>query len=115
MIPTNELRIGNWFMSNPTGLTDKNFTRFTDWKFSPNYLYDCSPIQLTPEILKKCGFKEKKLTFFSVFTNGKMSLRCVNNTFCYQLSNMRYIRIESVHKLQNLYFDIEEEELEINL
>lgn len=56
MIKENELRIGNWYKVDATVLTEESFARFDDWQDAGNFLYDCSPIPLTPEILEKCGF-----------------------------------------------------------
>lgn len=72
------------------------------------------PIPLTEEILLKCGFKKilnqyKKTTktkpFIILFLDHK-----------FQYDDLRYeTNLECIHQLQNLYFSLTEEELEINL
>jgi len=92
------------------------------------YIQYLQPIPLTPEILEKCGFEwetQKKthleheiieghvLSFY--YDNGQLDqvqfYDCDSLNFCsFPAYNMKY-----VHQLQNLYWCLCGEELEINL
>jgi hypothetical protein len=80
---------------------------------------DCQeidPIILTPEILKKCGFRNflreewiisiRNSHIDFVFTDGGLRLRCPAPS----LTNIKYL-----HQLQNLLFAIATHELEVEL
>lgn len=137
MIPANELRIGNW-----VGLTG------TDkwYKFGVNmfsiiaqkgehesisyYAIDAetnilSPIPLIPEILEKCGFRDKTngwyhIDWFALEEDCRLAInvksgRC--SIFEYDESGMAFTKhpIKYLHQLQNLYFSLTGEELEVNI
>ena len=68
------------------------------------------PIQLTEEILLKCGFMKINTTWF-MFGNF-----CINISFDIEWGgNWMGIRLKSLHQLQNLYFTLTNKELEIQL
>ncbi len=107
----NELRIGNWVKHNVSG----NFFQFTSYNFNdlcivlssnpPKDLIE--PIPLTDEWLVKFGFDKR----FDVYQNHLL-------LFNSELKNWSwsgiYIReIKYVHELQNLYFILTGEELEL--
>lgn len=133
MIKANELRIGNWLeWRNPNNeniepikievadiVTIENKNR--------GHYY--SPIPLTPEILEKAGFKKQYTesnigitveetrnmqqyggtrTYFIGWSNSKIhvspEMNCCGST-----------KLHSVHQLQNLYFALTGEELNIQL
>jgi hypothetical protein len=120
-ILANELRIGNWVNTSvePTLLTDYNKVKeitsdalvcenvgACDWS-------DITPIPLTPEILEKAGFEDdlpwKKNNFC---LDSECRFHVVDGTG-YGVIIARQIKF--VHQLQNLYFALTGEELEINL
>jgi len=122
MIPVNELRIGNWYEVDATSLTEKSYSVFEDWQQTENYIYDCSPIPITPEILGKCGFRiVNHIHGYSFYTfdrnvENKKHLPpidwCENKTL-YLGYNVKHC--ESLHQLQNLYFAITGQELNVQL
>ena len=113
----NELRIGNYVFSaedNKNGevfqidsrgiiFVNKNGNRWQDLK-------NIQPIPLTEEILLKCGFEKDENKMF-VF-NRKVIYKKNDNTFHFYCCD---IEIKYLHQLQNLYFALTGQELEINL
>lgn len=127
MLTANELRIGNWVQI--VGIYKDSFQRAGLITVDAELLLLCEqnkvlllPIPLTPEILKKCGFDKWK--GFKVFE--------------YQLPNEERIVIDQdevalvgidaptdsqvfhctakyLHQLQNLFYTLTGEELEIEL
>ena len=109
----NELRVGNYVNA------EVNLLSLQIHKLMPSDIVDVSkgiveiyPIELTEEILLKCGFKYKSYGYgekeWKQWNNGKITL----NGFLETRSgnNLKYL-----HQLQNLYFALTNEELEINL
>lgn len=74
----------------------------------------CKPIELTEELLLKCGF-EKRLSNYEeaechdYYLDG---FKYISNSCSWYLHNCT-IKIEYVHQLQNLYFALTGEELTI--
>jgi hypothetical protein len=138
MIQANELRIGNWFSyvlkygvwttkyekvesihDNGVNVYSSSFYDSTvieaDYEFK-----DINPVPLTPEILEKAGFKEylkgiaftndhyvinlKEGKFFRWEVEGGYGAWFILSDYC-----------QYVHQLQNLYFALTGEELQINL
>lgn len=129
MIQANELRIGNWFIGYDNKPFQFDYTDFmiigtpAQWEqkpFEPDELIK-SPIKLTEDILLKCGFDKK--------IQGNGSVWCglyhseLNGAVFYSLSKFKFryqhgaidIELKSVHQLQNLYFDLTGQELEVKL
>lgn len=81
-----------------------------DTFYGEEHPINLSPIPLTEELLLKCGFEKHKwgiLTFY----NPLIELDC---NFC--LKGVDYnIHIQSLHQLQNIYFDLTGKELMVNL
>jgi hypothetical protein len=117
-----ELRIGNWVKSNVSG----NVLRFTTYQFNDlNEILSCSPpkpklepILLTEEWLVKFGFEKlwyddngMKLPYYRLNQNDY--LFDLDYEFCATRDDAGYIYLKSVHQLQNLYFALTGEELEI--
>jgi hypothetical protein len=124
----NELRVGNWLQFE-NGVTPKSFVQVNAW-FLRQLVHDhkndnpelngyYSGIPLTPEILEKAGFVYKE-SGDEVFEQewhidgheliwGPTS----DNSYCcdYHCGN----EIQYLHQLQNLYFALTGEELEIEL
>lgn len=120
MIAANELRIGNWvnLMGRPL------FICWIDLQIldcckpeSPMTPEVYTPIPLTPEILEKAGFKEaddekgffkhKKAVFQIDLDDAGVYIAVVS------ISGIGVL--ENVHQLQNLYYSIMKEELNIEL
>jgi len=111
MINANELRIGNIVIGShsdtPSIVGYHEVTAFDLYGNRNNFF---EPIPLMPEILEKFGFE--KLHPYKIWSNGKCGLsykedgtwhETIGNSFKY------------VHQLQNLYFALTGEELNINL
>lgn len=83
------------------------------------------PIELTEEILLKCGFEERINSSMVKFWNKNnftiyheyYKHNVVDNLEWFFLSSADFdrLRIYSLHQLQNLYFALTNQELEINL
>lgn len=130
MIKANELRIGNWVNYNINGeqLHSGKITGIYNTQDEPSrgvidYHYPLvfgQPIPLTPEILEKAGFesvrwsmgsynwvhRESKICFKRLKTQGDVVRFMAHN---------RITHVTSLHQLQNLYFALTGEELNINL
>lgn len=95
---------------------DSDLHRIMEGSSSEYKSSDIQPIPLTEEVLLKCGFEElnglsdvEHITRFSknlIFQIGKSQ----NDKFMYGLTN-GVVYIKYLHQLQNLYFDITNEEL----
>ena len=128
MIAANELRIGNWVMSDdvnmPYQVTAAGILVIAN---SPE---NRSPIPLTPEILIACGFNGNVLLLGE---KGVCSLgwHFISNTYkkettvnlaydyddcAYESHNSEHeTEIKYLHQLENLYFVLTGKEIKINL
>lgn len=135
MIQANELRIGNWLQSKiPFQVTGENIEQFSRGVNHPTQLI--SPIPLTPEILKKCGFEENLGGWYLDGDIDQKSFRSDDRKFawCMTLSHVDdndvHFRvgyssvlindaparhIQYLHQLQNLYYSLTGKELTINI
>lgn len=115
MIQINELRVGNHFKWSDLASMGKDYgvTTLNNIKYHKFF----EPIPLTKEILLKCGFEwledtlcfADRLHIIEPSENGYMFIPfCTND-------KDSYIKIIHLHQLQNLYFTLTGEELEINL
>lgn len=110
MVKANELRIGNWVIDNIT----KAHGQVNHISNKDDDIY--TPIILTDEILLKCRFKYqnilKKIYFKNVwlFNRFRINETADNGIFYY-----KELKVDSLHKLQNLYFCLTGEELNITL
>lgn len=129
MIKVNDVRVGNFFIEEGNGYVQ------WDWKDFANYVKDkrdgfelehlgeimvisdkIEPIPLTPEILEKARFNkvdnEKDEVYY--WYSKKLSLTEFKKRFkLAHYDNPVYIKY--LHQLQNLYFALTGEELEVNL
>lgn len=113
-----ELRVGNFVrhegnvkeIANIIGKVSKS-VEFMSWK--KVHISNIEPIELTEEILLKCGFEP---TYF-VSNNKLASYRIYNIDFLNPDFTLVWFKtkIEYLHQLQNLYFALTNKELEINL
>jgi len=119
MIQANELRIGNWYKCRKTGLTEESYERFSDFQSFANYLYDCDPVPLTPEILRKCHFSERALAFtghigFTLNDEDYYIGLLDDNKGGWKFHNPHFnLTIQYLHQLQNLVFALTGKELYI--
>lgn len=89
----------------------------------PNVLFESEihPIELTEELLLKCGFKEVK-NKINIFVNGRLKYWIGNNGGLAYLKNedsdesyfIPNHGIKYIHQLQNLYFNLTGEELDVS-
>jgi hypothetical protein len=122
----NEARIGNWIIDpHRDGIGNEGYDKVGKWDFA-NHLEDYEPIPLTEEILLKCGFEfyseELGAKVFSIMIPKSTSRILISDkghftlesegTFWYMRS---YKCPEYLHQLQNLYFALTNEELNIDL
>lgn len=104
MIKASELRLGNW-VSCEGKPYQVNMNILQSFTVSPVWM---DPIPLTPEILEKCDFDE--WGFQIVRKDGYISIQA--NQYIMDEEN-EIATCEYLHQLQNLYFALTGEELEI--
>ena len=125
MIDPKEVRVGNWVLK-ITG-TDINTQSFFQYKAIAldEYYYTfakvCFPIRITPSILGKSGFKHE---FGDWYINKPAEgiaevlpfLRYNHNDSCWYFEKIK-LRSQPlyVHQLQNLFYALSNEELDIQL
>ncbi len=126
MIQANELRIGNLLRDKVSKtelkvieLTEKGIVTYVidRSKFPLKSDWGLEPIQLTEEILLKCGFVQCENEFW--YQKNIISISPSVGTYEIQgsklsLSVMRENPIRYLHQLQNLYFALTNEELTFN-
>ena len=129
MIDAKDLRIGNWVLLN------NNHKKVLWFKYDkvcvmneyPSVIVDLDriqPIELTKEILLKCGFKYRPcgiqgadmwqgLAYWDLNGVHLRGDKKVTNSL--KIQGFIDSEIKYLHQLQNLYFALTNEELEINL
>jgi hypothetical protein len=129
MIKANDFRIGNYvYYKHPTTDLLIHKIEWLDFKeineFPDIYNEYHKPIQLTEEILIKCGFKNKmNLMYINIFDgmlcisikDFSYGLYSTEQRFNIGLSYSNSSKIEYLHQLQNLYFALTNEEITIQL
>ena len=106
-----ELRIGNWVEYPLIGFKKIRAGEDID-DISDNA---GMPIPLSPEILEKAGFEKDSVGYFN---NGIYCMKFNNNTCKWSFGEWymgQFCEIKYLHQLQNLYFALTGEELNINL
>lgn len=125
MIEAEELRIGNFVLNNKNEIIE---IESIGWQHGINLCVDSgrdycildadysfseiTPIPLTEEWLLRLGFEKKA----SYFLHEKHSVRIeTGNMYEWNYNRYEYgkIKIEYTHQLQNLYFALTGEELEV--
>ena len=129
MIQSNELRIGNWVeWVFPNRNNQPNKFQFCEIEsirtslvgvLGSAYGYDqIQPIPLTPEILEKCGFEKTNRIDFGepnpCYTNFSLSLMIRHNSYFIDWMGGN-IEVKYLHQLQNIYFSLTGEELDVKL
>lgn len=122
MIKANELRVGNilnyWIEEensfSPTVIDWQNIKWISENEEDFNMPH--KPIMITEEILLKCGFKEKK---YGVYHVGDFSIRLHSYGYKKGMSYLNGISLYTypmyIHQLQNLYYALTGQELEVSL
>lgn len=117
MIKATELRLGNWVkvgtIESTVCFIDKYHIQLQGNALI-NRPEQVEPIHLTPEILEKCGFK-KDYNGFSLVDKMSLSFAVSKDDeylACW-LDRALGIIIKYLHQLQNIYFSLTGEELEI--
>jgi len=112
-INANELRIGNWVAIGE--MVERPLT-----KIIPELCGAYNPIPLTPDILEKAGFVKSNTEYGDgIPTLGKFQISLYDgDNFIKMLATVRYdksvaVKVASLHQLQNLYFALTGEELNI--
>lgn len=111
----NELRIGNLIYDTEG---KPNYVTIEALKYLLTYpepLCQAKPIHLTEEWLLKFGFKFTDNSYLSPTFNLTERLRIIGyeGNFRLVVNKFMTIKIEFVHQLQNLYFALTQEELEM--
>ena len=118
MIKANELRIGNLVLPQHDLDGKYHLVKKLEAGLTNDYIEEWySPITLTPEILERCGFERidhiHGYTFYTLSKSRKN--RCHIDIYpektqwmSYTMSHCKYL-----HQLQNLYFTLTGQELEI--
>ena len=111
----NELRVGNYVYA------EVNLPCLQIHRLMPADIVDVSkgiveiyPIELTEEILLKCGFEQTSISYFKKdeFTIENWD----DNEFIFRWNDFTIsVDLKHLHTLQNLYHALTNEELEINL
>ena len=127
MIQAKELRIGNAILRRGFLLEDSCFVgkivEPSDIEACNRCPSDFNPVILTEEILIKAGFTLLNFDSFEYDGYKILSVKCGKfRLFAYSTNNYSTvendglgIKISILHKLQNFYFEMENEELQINL
>jgi|SRR5690606_18891832 len=124
MIQANELRIGNYVRCVEGNIIKINKE---DFICILTNTYEVDPIPLTEEILLKCGFERKSYTTKGVeieviyYKIGNIVVYLMRDFFEIEITtssgqfNLHKTFPKKLHQLQNLYFALTGEELEVKL
>lgn len=117
MINANELRIGNWVYfhksqvvqieeinSATIGLLDRS-------RIFPHEVFNGIP--LTPEILESCGFEF--IDHSNLYHILGMDIKIENHGIYFEYGSVMATKLKHLHQLQNLYFALTGQELNVNL
>ena len=125
MIDPKEVRVGNWVIK----ITGKDFNTQSFFEYQAiavdEYYYTfakkCFPIKITPAILGNCGFKHEFGDWYmnrpaEGIDDGLPFLRFKYDDSCWYLEKMKlWSKPVYVHQLQNLYYALTQQELNIEL
>lgn len=104
MIQSNELRIGNWVEF--FGIRTK--IKAIDEDLDASII---DPIPLTEEILLKCGFLNLPLLENHFYIKGMLIWKC-EEMFMHDKTG---VQLKHIHQLQNLYFALTNQDLNVKL
>lgn len=105
-----ELRIGNWVKGSFGNYLQVDADSFMRMHVNG----EDNPIPLTEEILLKAGFEKRQDTMWTIYNKSWISLYKMMGGKYYEVEDT-YTSLKYVHSLQNLYFALTGEELEIDL
>ena len=106
-IKANELRLGNWIYNNNNEYQVTPYVIEELWASVRGWV---QPISLTDKWLIKFGFEKYDTNKYSI---NHFYIRKVGDEFETQIGECLYKTIDYVHQLQNIYFALTNEELEI--
>lgn len=110
----NELRIGNWVIDEHLdGIGNAGFWRLQ--QVETRLTEDYEPIPLTEEILLKCGFEYNKHYDSYVKETDRASEFIIRAKDFVMCDIDLIVKLKHLHQLQNLYFALTGEELNIEL
>lgn len=114
-INANEVRIGNWLKrdSQPNGFHVDSQSFFIIEQH-PNWY---EPIPISEDILMACGFeKDNHRKYSTAYLKNKIRIRHLkgDNKFVLNRYGSVYLSIHTLHQLQNLFFALTGEELQID-
>lgn len=132
MIPTKELRLGNYVKDGNNGFPMYVYAIGHDWvqlnfKGNDGDIWECddkdlTPIPITIELLCQIGFSLCKEQFWHSPVYEKDNIKIVHKenelwqVFIFKNMETRASRlIESLHELQNVFFAVNQRDLEIEL
>jgi hypothetical protein len=125
MIKNTELRVGNIVFNLFANAvvkeiyTDKASIMFATGKQDIVLLGYVQAIPLTDELLEKAGFGHRHVTFSDVEVPSYYQWELIGGNFCLHSDELKRIHsnapLQHLHQLQNLYFALTGEELEIKL
>src|SRR5690606_11922520 len=124
MIQANELMLGN-FVDTPDGTVKITAIRYEkvavirktekgNFAVYSESLDDIQPIPLTEEILLKCGFERSEYNDYRhPILIGTLTI--YEGVAELHISDLYSVWVNNLHQLQNLYFDLCGEELEVKI
>jgi len=128
MIQAKEYKIGNWIVDWETEEKYfqieeiRKYVGYEVWAYYRNSSIKSKkpePIELSEEILLKCGFQAKNdyenFIFNEIEISSSVRVVSTNERKSFWLVGKYEIRIQYLHQLQNLYFALTNEELTVNL
>lgn len=123
----NELMIGNYLFKHgevvkivEIGIKHKGDTNYYLRSENDNCGYwidQFKPIPLTEEILLKCGFEKREDGDYNLFKYSEVDIIICNDFSSWQCDGINFSVncIKYLHQLQNLYWCLLEEELNVNI
>ncbi len=113
MIRANEVRLGNWLTQFPENVSiqvqDLIQTEFS-YLLNGLDLELFRAIEITPELLEQFGFKKQ----YDCWYHGTFIIRDIFEELFYHPNGVNVgQQIEYLHQLQNLYFAVSGEELDV--
>jgi hypothetical protein len=123
-LKASDLRVGNWVELKNSGFIKIDIDNIGD---VVSNLAIFKPIELTPELLEKAGFEyhsqERKYEIAIEYHKkigdrfGHIEKWTIGSKSEYKMSvgDHRFVTLKYVHQLQNLYYVLTGQELEINL
>jgi hypothetical protein len=113
-----ELRIGNWIYNTTTKEKVQVYPMMINQLSKLEDKHNYKPIELTEEILLKCGFVKQMEWTYCIDLKGNLKLVYYIGEKGWSIGNKNYSdfsNLKHLHQLQNLYFCLCGKELEINL